>query len=267
MARTTPWEDEYTLLCERCGYVIEGLPTDGDCPECGKPISESLPERRIGTPWQADERFSIRLLTATWWQTVRHPQQTLESLRVEHHRSHLLLQFTLIGACVLASGAYATWARLTGDSLPWLASVATGSILCMLALFPLLWLLSKTEQAGIWFIARRRGWRLDSILAGMIVAHGSVGWLVGSAAASGFASLAMIADSERWHSVIFGAWFNWPVIFAVLAIASAIGGLLIFEGFAYLGMRRCRFANRARPIAHAQGSIDNTTIHTGEPGA
>ena len=32
--------------------MIEGLDTQGHCPECGKPIAESLPERRIGTPWQ-----------------------------------------------------------------------------------------------------------------------------------------------------------------------------------------------------------------------
>ena len=30
-----PWKDEYTLLCEKCGYVIEGLEDSKVCPECG----------------------------------------------------------------------------------------------------------------------------------------------------------------------------------------------------------------------------------------
>jgi hypothetical protein len=37
---------EATLLCERCGYVLEGLDERGACPECGQPIAESLPSRR-----------------------------------------------------------------------------------------------------------------------------------------------------------------------------------------------------------------------------
>lgn len=29
------------LLCEQCGYVLNGLPTDGNCPECGHTVAES----------------------------------------------------------------------------------------------------------------------------------------------------------------------------------------------------------------------------------
>ncbi|MEZ6318065.1 MAG: hypothetical protein R3B49_04810 [Phycisphaerales bacterium] len=58
-----PWADEYTVLCERCGYVVEGLDPAGACPECGKPIAESLPERRVGTPWQRAR--------SAWWDTHR----------------------------------------------------------------------------------------------------------------------------------------------------------------------------------------------------
>lgn len=35
-----------TLRCERCGYQLSNLPVVGRCPECGKPIAESLPVHR-----------------------------------------------------------------------------------------------------------------------------------------------------------------------------------------------------------------------------
>src|SRR5688500_18730383 len=33
---------ETDLLCEGCGYTLNGLPEDSRCPECGKPIEESI---------------------------------------------------------------------------------------------------------------------------------------------------------------------------------------------------------------------------------
>lgn len=80
MARPTPWKDEYTLLCEKCGYVVEGLDIAGVCPECGKPIEESLPERRVGTPWQQEP--GVKSLVRTWWMTLRHPKRTLDVIQV-----------------------------------------------------------------------------------------------------------------------------------------------------------------------------------------
>ncbi len=39
--------------CDDCGYFIVGLPLDTNCPECGTPVSVSLPGGRRGPlPWQ-----------------------------------------------------------------------------------------------------------------------------------------------------------------------------------------------------------------------
>src|SRR6187401_883590 len=47
-----PAKDPSTLLCERCGYIIQGLAPPIACSECGLPIADSLPSARTGTPWQ-----------------------------------------------------------------------------------------------------------------------------------------------------------------------------------------------------------------------
>lgn len=35
---------ENSILCEYCGYTLDGLPIDGNCPECGKPVALSTTE-------------------------------------------------------------------------------------------------------------------------------------------------------------------------------------------------------------------------------
>ncbi|GEM_PF-1064011 len=40
LAKQAPTEDQD--LCEGCGYILQGLPADTNCPECGKPVRESI---------------------------------------------------------------------------------------------------------------------------------------------------------------------------------------------------------------------------------
>ena len=54
MARVAPIVPEETaLLCEGCGYVLDGLPADSRCPECGRPIAESTgAQTRRAPAWE-----------------------------------------------------------------------------------------------------------------------------------------------------------------------------------------------------------------------
>jgi hypothetical protein len=54
MARVAPRVPETNdILCESCGYVLNGLPDSGRCPECGSPIRDSLGENRAPPSWEA----------------------------------------------------------------------------------------------------------------------------------------------------------------------------------------------------------------------
>lgn len=246
MARKTIWEDAYTLLCERCGYVIEGLDAEGACPECGKPIAESLPERRTGTLWQRDEGNSLRLLGRSWWRTLRSPLKTLDELQAERQRSRRLLVFTLLAVCVTVGMLLGFNLYVWNDIYTVLHAGALGLAAMLVLLLPVLYVLTKIEQFGLWFFARRRGWRVDNVLAGSICAHGSVGWLIGSTACSTFLTFAIVASYQVWYIEIGPLRVDGPKIFLWLAFLSVIVGLIVFEGFTYIGLRRCKFANRGR---------------------
>jgi len=44
--------DESDLLCEGCGYRLKALSRQGSCPECGKPIAQSIDQHRRPPAWE-----------------------------------------------------------------------------------------------------------------------------------------------------------------------------------------------------------------------
>jgi hypothetical protein len=71
--------DEADLLCEGCGYTLNGLPTSGNCPECGKPIEQSIGEHRVLPAWESDGH-TLRAFLQTSRQVMFHPTQFYRTL-------------------------------------------------------------------------------------------------------------------------------------------------------------------------------------------
>ena len=265
MARETPWEDEYTLLCERCGYVIEGLATDANCPECGRPIEDSLPERRPGTAYQNNPSFANAWGTSL--RTLLHPIMTLDEIRYDYDPGddnamgiwHAVLTGTLITASIMLYGVLWLYERLQSDIAVWamLLILIAGVGVVFLAVYIIaiaIRALTVTEATGLRIISSRRGFRITPRIATLVTAHGSVGWTAGALLGlHAFVGLDLAGTLTDTPPLQHAAW--------IALAASMLIGFLFFETFAWLGLRRLKYANTPRqaeesdgPVARAPGS-------------
>jgi hypothetical protein len=241
--------DEFTLLCEACGYILTGLPAEGKCPECGRAIAESLPARRIGSPWQ--QRPGL----AAWWRTsltlLSSPRERFETLRVDRRRSRLLLFVNLAHAAVLFVAPMPLIFVVSPPTLPASARTLTvpevgfAVVMWGMAVFLVLWLLTEVEALGVRIWGRRVRARVTASVSSVVCAHASIGWVVGSAGWLITYTLLLLMQEPastslpRWLRVAAGS----------LPILAVLAGLVIFETLVYIGIRRCRFANRVPPNA------------------
>ena len=55
---------ETDILCEKCGYTLNGLPESGNCPECGQPIAASTNESlREPATWEVNHTWQSFIAT------------------------------------------------------------------------------------------------------------------------------------------------------------------------------------------------------------
>lgn len=268
MGPPAAWKDEYTLLCERCGYVIEGLPRAGDCPECGKPIEESLPGRRTGTAWQ--QRPRIARLPATWWRSIRHPYRTLDTMRPQEKPDARLGVYSMFAGGLLMGWSWwklFEWIYIrpmSGEPLVWAQRIAFVAlsigfgVLTAIVLTGLMWTLTRIETKGLGVIAKTRGFRLSVGYRRAITAHGCAGWVLAGVLFLCTNTLSNFAlELSRGPDIVFetstsGAielpgssvlpWWAYKIVWHLRWVGLLIG-FLWFETFAYLGLRRLKFAN------------------------
>ncbi len=224
------------LLCERCGYRLDGLDSSLPCPECGTPIGESLPSRRVGSAWQRRPGFVAWV--ATNWTTIRHPWTRWDEVRGETAYGLLLCN---TGSVAMVA-AYAL-VKTSGDT-----TNATEFALWCLLLGVLLWpavnILSLIEGLGLRMLGARNKWRTTKEVSGAIIAHASIGWLLGVPVLVAEVVYFRTMDPMGALGWAFADWWWQALVWA----AAPLAGLLGFEVLAWLGWRRMKFANRTPRI-------------------
>lgn len=117
-------------------------------------------------------------------------------------------------------------------------------------------LLTYVEYLGIRFFGKQREWRITEAVALTVCAHASMGWIVMALlpmlVLAGFYSAQRFAGLVPNGTINLGTRFgqvSWNTVAqgSGLVVAMFVG-LLVFEMLVYIGVRQCRFANRARPI-------------------
>lgn len=224
------------LLCERCGYRLEGIdPAPGaPCPECGTPIDESLPARRTGSAWQRKPGFRAWLNTN--WTTLRHPWTRWDEVRPIPAGGLLVLNTCVVAfvhALLVGDITFRGEGELDLAVISWIFSAVllTGPIWIALLL------LTHAEGIGLRVLGARNKWRTTGAVSGAIIAHASIGWLLAVPVL-----LAQIVYFRTMPPMSAFGWTWWSL--AVAWAVAPLAGLVGFELLAWLGWRRMKFANR-----------------------
>src|SRR5262245_20624782 len=103
------------MLCEGCGYDLKGLGQDAVCPECARPVEQSQPQRRLGSPWQ------VRPGVASWLRTgvlsLFRPHTLFDRIQIERRRSQPLFYLNLAIATLMLLSLTAAFGAQAGTSV------------------------------------------------------------------------------------------------------------------------------------------------------
>jgi hypothetical protein len=254
MARVAPRVPELSdVLCERCGYVLNGLPTDGRCPECGKPIAESVGTDRLPTPWDVSANPGPNRTTGfirTCLAVIRRPAHFYRTLAtrgsLSSARTFAHVNWWIAGGLFGVAGATHSmwyWSSYSAMRPPplspamiatWLGFTVGLAILTYLALDGITRLASHlTTWEGTY-----RGYRLpyDVVLRGLY--YHSPHYLPVAAMTA-----ATVVGYQLLVAVHTAALASAVRYLIVLCVEVVVGAIYLFQTY-WIGMRNMMYANR-----------------------
>jgi hypothetical protein len=245
MSRVAPIiPTENDLLCEGCGYTLNGLPADSNCPECGKPIAESTGVGRREPPaWETARRARFAAFLSTTAEVLFRPTHFYRTLATRREtrpartfgRVHWIAAAALFG---LAATVHTIWfldaggynVRLQRYAIPF-TMLATATYVALAATTALAARLTHWE-------ASYRGLRLPlGVVQRGLYYHAAHYLPVGLVAAATVVTFVTLLtrgslDVEWYTRYLY-----------ILSAEVILGALYLFKTY-WIGMRNMMYANR-----------------------
>jgi hypothetical protein len=226
---------ETDLLCESCGYTLNGLPPGGNCPECGSPTDSSTsPDVRQPSAWERDRAFF-----ATTAQAIFHPsrffRQTITRGNLPDAQRFGAIH-TAIASALFAGAGILHLSFEIGHPLSLLAD-AIGWLVLALSTLGLLTMTTRIAARLTTWEATYRGYRLPLPVVQRALAFHAAHYLPVGLAALFTTAAYQIALYVNPNFAIHGIAY-----LAVLSSEVILGAVYLFNTY-WIAMRKMMYAN------------------------
>ncbi|MFG0243946.1 MAG: hypothetical protein ACF8R9_14250 [Phycisphaerales bacterium JB054] len=211
-----------------------------------------MPESRQGSPWQRGP--SVWSWLGTVWLVLAHPQRMSRTIGIGVGGVRRLQAWNVAAASVVVGLCFG-YAQARFHLLESLglsranagAQAAFVGVVATIGAFVLVSGLTAIERLGIRFFGRVHKARVTECIARALTAHASAAWLAGAVLMAAGLAVGTWAHEEAMAQNVGAGRGPMMLSPALLALLGGFLGMLWFETIVYLGLRGCRFANRARP--------------------
>ena len=246
-------DGEADVLCESCGYRLNGLPDDGNCPECGEPVNLSTSASpRVASAWETSPGVSTFLGTTrrvifaptAFFRTLRtRVDADADRLSKRFSRLHLAVAALLAGLTVQQHGAAvsASWGQGVLAGFGQLPGVVIWLVVATISFFAFIGVKAFAARLTAWE-ANYRGLRLPKsvVQRGMDYHAASLPAVIA----------AVLATVLTFRVCLVAGWIDEPdaylqAIYAYLGTLAGIcvaGAVYLFWTY-WIGMKNMLYAN------------------------